>query len=155
MVNPKKYRNRYTTNIPFEKENYERLNKYLPKNVCIADEINKFVDERGLQLEQEANKEKNNNINNDNNGIKKKGYNTTLDEFFKLNKNENLRFKSMYEMNKDELIEYGKFIDNHLTEISSIMWIKHKVTSFLGRKVNLEMAMNCREIAYGNTTTSI
>ena len=47
-------------------------------------------------------------------------------------------------MIKEELSEYGKFIDNHLTEIASIMWMKHKVKSFLGRRINYQLAMNSR-----------
>jgi hypothetical protein len=53
-------------------------------------------------------------------------------------------------MLKEELMKYGKFVDNDLTEISSIMWFMFKVISFLGRKINHKLAINYREIAYGN-----
>ena len=53
-------------------------------------------------------------------------------------------------MIKEELMDYGKFIDNYLTEISSIMWMKHKITSLLGRKIDYKLAMNSRQNAHGN-----
>jgi len=41
------------TTLAFEKEDFERLNKLLPRGVSISDEINKFIAERGQELEKE------------------------------------------------------------------------------------------------------
>ena len=136
MTNPKKYKNRYITTIPFEKEYYDRLNNHLPKGVSIADEINKFIDERGKELERESNHNVKeildnspiNSIYNNN-----KGYNTTLDEYIRLYEDESTRFKNLYSMSQQEMYEYGKFLDKHLTEVSSIMFSRFKVSAFLNK----------------------
>lgn len=48
--------------------------------------------------------------------------NTSLDQFIKIYEDDSKKkFKNRYYMTKEELAEYGKFIDNYLTEISGIM----------------------------------
>lgn len=155
MTNPKKYKNRYITTIPFEKQCYDLLNSYLPKGVSIADEINKFIDERGKELERESN----NNVkeiidNSPMNSVYNKGYNTTLDEYIRLYEDESTRFRNLYNMSQQEIYEYGKFLDKHLTEVCSIMFSRFKVSSFLNRKISHEVIVKSKNIVYGKNTSS-
>lgn len=136
----KKYKQRYATNINFEKSDYDRFKKHLPKNVSLSDEINRFVSERGLQLEQEAATKL----------VEDTIKNTTLDKFIQVPEDDSKRYKNMYNMSKEELMDYGKFIKNHMTEISSIMWSRHKVTCFLGIPLDVKVAERARNVIYGD-----
>ncbi|HEX5187315.1 MAG TPA: hypothetical protein VFV86_10540, partial [Nitrososphaeraceae archaeon] len=115
-----KYKNRYVTTLPFEKDNYDRLNNLLPKGITMADEINKFVEERGQELEKEQN-----NISIEFSPIKSIDYNnsirdTTLDEYIPIYEDDSKRFKKLYSMNQKELAEYGHAVNKHLTEVSRV-----------------------------------
>jgi hypothetical protein len=44
-----KYKNRYNTNISFEKEDYDEFRDLLPKGVYISDEINAILKDRILE----------------------------------------------------------------------------------------------------------
>ena len=153
MPNPKKYKNRYITNLPFEKENYDRLNRFLPKGVTISDEINKFIEERGQELEREQN----NNISIEFSPIKSIDYNdnnnsnirdTTLDEYIPIYEDDSKRFKKLYSMNQQELAAYGHALNNHLTEVSSIMWSRFKVTAFLNRQIDTKIVEKAKKCVY-------
>lgn len=53
LMSNKKYQNRYVTNIPFEKNVFDRVNELLPKGISISDEINAFLKERLEELEEQ------------------------------------------------------------------------------------------------------
>ena len=153
MPNPKKYKNRYITNLPFEKENYDRFNRFLPKGVTISDEINKFVEERGLELEREQNNisiefSPIKSIDYNNNNEKNNGYDTTLDEYIPIYEDDSKRFKKLYSMSQQELAAYGHAVDDHLTEVSSIMWSRFKVTAFLNRQIDTKIVEKAKKCVY-------
>jgi hypothetical protein len=78
-------------------------------------------------------------------------YDTTLDEYMPIYENDSIRFKNLYKMNQQELSSYGHLINNHLTEISSVMWDRFKVTAFLNRPVNIEIVRKAKKLIYGGS----
>jgi WD40 repeat protein len=152
LVNNRKYKDRFLASLPTERENYYKLNRFLPKGVTMADEINKFIEERGQELEREQN-----NISIEFSPIKSIDYDdnnnnirdTTLDEYIPIYEDDSKRFKKLYSMNQKELAEYGHTVNDHLTEVSSIMWSRFKVTAFLNRQVDTKIVEKAKKIVYG------
>jgi hypothetical protein len=147
------------TSLPVEKEDYDRLNSLLPRGVTIADEINKFIVERGHELEREKTEYslefspiRSTDYNNTKQSITAgKGYDTRLDEYMPLYENDSKRFKKLYSMSQEELYNYGHLLNNHLTEISSVMWERFKVSAFLNRRISHEVIMKAKSLVYGSS----
>jgi hypothetical protein len=53
-------------------------------------------------------------------------------------------------MNQKELAEYGHAVNNHLTEVSSIMWPRFKDTAFLNRQVDIKTVEKVKKCIYGH-----
>lgn len=130
MANTKKYKDRYVTTLPFEKEDYKRLDELLPRGITIADEINTFIKERVKELEKEKNRDA--SITLDASPIRL-GYNyddnnnsETLDKYITFSEDKSERVKDLWNKDSIDLYELSDKLVVIQTEISTIRWKRHK-----------------------------
>jgi hypothetical protein len=151
MPNPKKYKNRYVTTLPFEKEYFERLNQLLPRGVSIADEINKFIEERVRDLEAEKNRDA--SIAVDASPIRPMYYNPsnnteTLDKYISFHEDREKRVKQLWDKDSIRLYEISEQLDLIQEEISTIRWRRYK-QSIPKKTINMKLIPFIEQTDYG------
>lgn len=153
MANTRKYKNRYVTSLPVEKEDYERLNGLLPRGVSIVDEINKFIAERGKELEKEKNRE--GSLRIEHSPIKSDVYgvrdNSALETYICLYHDEKARLPLLYQMTMEELYHYGVFIEHHLREVSSVRFAHYR-TQHRNIPIDTKIVEKVKNLVFGSVT---
>lgn len=144
------------TSLPVEREVYQRFVELLPKGVVVADEVNKFIEERVQELEREKNGEGSIVVESspikavDYNQFSPKAYNTTLDEFIKVYEDDTRRCKNFYYMDQRELYSTGQQISNILDEICCILSERYKVHFAFGRRPDYSKKLRIKSLVYSS-----
>jgi hypothetical protein len=151
--NPKKYRDRYITSIPFEKEYWIKLNQLLPRGVNVSDEINTFIKERVKELEDEKNRDA--SIALEASPIRPNYYNdyninsATLDKYISINEDRTKRVKTLWNKDSIQLYELYQQLDSIQDEINTIRYrrYKHRIPQ---RQLNMKLIPFIEQSVYGD-----
>lgn len=135
----------------FEKENFDKLNRLLPRGVSIADEINKLIEERIKDLEIEKNRDA--SIVVDASPIRLAGYyddnnNNTLDKYISFPEDKEERVKKLWNKESIDLYDLAHTLDDIQEELSTIRWQRYKIKTPY-KTVNMKLIPFIQNAVYG------
>lgn len=154
MANYKKFKNRFVTTIPFEKEYYDKMNQLLPRGVAISDEINKFIQERVGDLEREKNREASILVENSPIKIRYGSSNNiseTLDKYISFPEDKGKRVKELWDKDSIYLYDLSQTLDTIQEEISTVRWKRYK-QNIPKKNVNLKLIPFIEQSVYSKET---
>ena len=152
MANQKKFKDRYVASMPVEREIYKRLDRLLPRGVCISDEVNKFLKQKLEELEGQKNRDA--SITVESSPIKTDSYcnniiHETIDKFIAFPEDQGKRVKDLWNKDSVALYDLDKQLEQIQTEITTVRFHRYKKT-IPNRQLNLKLIPFIEQSVYGD-----